>query len=178
MRLLFWHADYIRVEPLKEALKERDKKIKIEEYNEPLVVLMSIEKGDEKFINFAIEEILEVFKKVGAKTIVLYPYAHLSSNLENPKKAREILNKIYLNLQEKVGFVKKAPFGWYKLFEIKVKGHPLSELSKTINEEIVKIKDKKEEKKKEEFLVISEKGEELSLEEILKLVEEGNIKKN
>ena len=64
------------------------------------------------------------------------------------------------------------------MFEIKVKGHPLSELSKTINEEIVKIKDKKEEKKKEEFLVISEKGEELSLEEILKLVEEGNIKKN
>ncbi len=180
MKLLFWHADYIKVKPLKEALKEKDEKIEIEELNEPLVVLISIEKGDEKYLDFIVDEILEVYRKVGAKSIVLYPYAHLSSNLESPNKARELLNRIYLRLLDNVNFVKKAPFGWYKQFEVKVKGHPLSELSKTINEEYVKgKKTEKENVKKEEgrFLVITEKGEELSVEEALKLVEEGKFSK-
>ncbi len=31
--------------------------------------------------------------------------------------------------------VKRVPFGWYKAFEISCKGHPLSELSRTITAE-------------------------------------------
>ncbi len=177
MKLLFWHADYIKVKPLKEALKEKDEKIEIEEFNEPLVVLLSIEKGDEKYVDFIIKEILEVYEKVGARSIVLYPYAHLSSNLEKPSKAREILNKIFLELCKKVDYVKKAPFGWYKQFEIKIKGHPLSELSKTINENYIKEKEKKNKEKekveKGRFVVIDEKGKELDIEEVVELVNKG-----
>jgi threonyl-tRNA synthetase len=176
MKLLFWHTDYIKVRPTKEALKEKDEKLEIEELNEPLVVLVSIEKGDEKFVDFVVEEIEEVFRQVGAKSIVIYPYAHLSSNLESPSKAREILNKIVEKLKEKNYLVKKAPFGWYKEFEVKVKGHPLSELSRTIDEEYVvkkQAKKAKEEKKEEgRFIVIDEKGNELSIEEALKVVPE------
>jgi len=174
MKLLFWHSDYIKVKPTKEALKEKDEKFEIEEKNEPLVVLVSIEKDDEKFLDFAVEEIEEVFNQVKAKSIVVYPYAHLSSNLESPTKAKELLSKIVEKLKEKGYQVKKAPFGWYKEFEVRVKGHPLSELSRTIDEEYFNKKQAKKTKetKKEEgkFIVIDEKGNELSIEEALKTV--------
>ncbi|MBM3309827.1 MAG: threonine--tRNA ligase, partial [Candidatus Altiarchaeales archaeon] len=39
--------------------------------------------------------------------------------------------------------VLKAPFGWYKSFELKCKGHPLSELSRTILPEGTQEKEKK-----------------------------------
>ncbi|HIQ51045.1 MAG TPA: hypothetical protein EYH54_03675, partial [Nautiliaceae bacterium] len=174
MKLLFWHSDYIKVKPTKEALKEKDEKFEIEEKNEPLVVLVSIEKDDEKFLDFAVEEIEEVFNQVKAKSIVVYPYAHLSSNLESPTKAKELLSKIVEKLKEKGYQVKKAPFGWYKEFEVRVKGHPLSELSRTIDEEYFNKKQAKKTKetKKEEgkFIVIDEKGNELSIEGALKTV--------
>ena len=174
MRILFWHSDYIKVKPTREALKEKDEKIEIEEQNEPLVVLVSVEKGDEKFLDFVVDEIKEVFDQVKAKSIVLYPYAHLSSNLESPSKAREILNKIFEKLKEEGYKVSKAPFGWYKQFEVRVKGHPLSELARTIDEEYVikkQAKKAKEEKKEEgRFVVVTEKGEELTVEEALKVV--------
>jgi len=174
MRILFWHSDYIKVKPTREALKEKDEKIEIEEQNEPLVVLVSVEKGDEKFLDFVVDEIKEVFDQVKAKSIVLYPYAHLSSNLESPSKAREILNKIFEKLKEEGYKVSKAPFGWYKQFEVRVKGHPLSELARTIDEEYVikkQAKKAKEEKKEEgRFVIVTEKGEELTVEEALKVV--------
>ena len=61
----------------------------------------------------------------------------LSSNLGSPTTAIEILNKVATNLK---GFkVSTAPFGYYKEFELKVKGHPLSELSR----EFIQKEDKK-----------------------------------
>ncbi len=69
-------------------------------------------------------------KQVQAKNVVLFPYAHLSSNLASPSLALDILNETAKSLK---GFkVIQAPFGHYKEFEIKVKGHPLSELSREI----------------------------------------------
>ena len=44
------------------------------------------------------------------------------------KDAEEALDAEGLN-------VKRVPFGWYKAFEISCKGHPLSELSRTITAE-------------------------------------------
>jgi len=133
MRIISLHCDYIRFKPLKKAIKEpeeiSDKEEK--EVKEPLVVLMAVEKGDnDGSVNELVDSVSKTAKEVGAKNIVLYPYAHLSSNLSSPSVALEILKKVH-KMVEKKGFnVVHAPFGYYKEFELKCKGHPLSELSK------------------------------------------------
>ena len=76
----------------------------------------------------------EIAKQINVKNIVLYPYAHLSSNLSSPEVAIKILDEAEKFLKKKFN-VTKAPFGYYKEFELKVKGHPLSELSREIRVE-------------------------------------------
>ena len=142
MKLLSLHVDYIKFRPLKKALKgvsELNAKEKEEkEVKEALVILTSVEKTDkntdlisEKFA----DNIKDIAKQVNAKTIVLYPYAHLSSNLASPEIAEKVLEKTEKELVKQKFGVVRAPFGYYKEFELKVKGHPLSELSREISVE-------------------------------------------
>ena len=139
MKILLLHVDYINFKPLKKALKnvedlsESDKKGK--SVKEALVVLTAVEKTDsniEKSVRELVENVKDVAKQVNAKNVVLYPYAHLSSNLSSPGIAIEVLSSAEKELK-KTFSVEKAPFGYYKEFELKVKGHPLSELSREIN---------------------------------------------
>ncbi len=131
MRLLLIHADYIEYEP-KEKTKFAEecepKRVRVEEC---LVSFVSVEKGDEKVVDRAVEEIREVAEKLNVERIVLYPYAHLSSNLADPDIAINVLKEMEEKLR-KIYDVHRAPFGWYKAFKISCKGHPLSELSRSI----------------------------------------------
>jgi len=139
MRIITLHCDYITFKPLKKALKnpeelseERKKEIKI---NECLVILTAVEKNDSlDLVKELVKNIEEIAEQVKTKTIVLYPYAHLSSNLGSPDLAMNILKKAGEELTNKKYQVSRAPFGYYKEFELKVKGHPLSELSREIGE--------------------------------------------
>jgi threonyl-tRNA synthetase len=158
MKTLNLHCDYIRWKGLRKALKNIEDIIPNQvlegESKDCLVVLIAVEKGDS--IN-SIKELIDSIKKIAAevktKNIVIYPYAHLSSNLGNPTTAIEILNKVATSLK---GFkVSTAPFGYYKEFELKVKGHPLAELSR----EFVQKGDKKS-------------GEDLSDNEVSRLLRE------
>ena len=139
MKILALHCDYIKFKPLKKALREpeelteeRKKEIGVKE---PLVIMAAIEKADEKnkqIIQQLTEEIQKIAEQVKAKKIVLYPYAHLSSSLAAPKFAQETLEKADKELSKLKYNVIRAPFGYYKEFELKVKGHPLSELSRDL----------------------------------------------
>lgn len=138
MKILSLHVDYIKFKPLKKALKnvgELSEKEKSEkEVKEALVVLTAVEKQDtdvKAITEKLIDEIKDIAKQVKAKKIVLYPYAHLSSNLASPEIAMKVLEESEKKLKKYFEVV-KAPFGYYKEFEIKVKGHPLSELSREI----------------------------------------------
>ena len=133
MRILTLHVDYIKFKPLKKAIKSPEElKEKGEKHiKEALVVLTAIEKGDnDQTVKQLIEAVQKTSKEVKTKTIVLYPYAHLSSNLANPDTALEYLAEAEHTLKKEGYEVTRAPFGYYKEFELKVKGHPLSELSK------------------------------------------------
>jgi threonyl-tRNA synthetase len=141
MKILLLHVDYIKFKPLKKALKnvealsEEEKEQKSVE--EALVVLTAVEKQDKdvkKVVEKLVENVKDVAKQVNAKTIVVYPYAHLSSSLANPETATRVLNEAENELKKDFNVV-KAPFGYYKEFELKVKGHPLSELSREIQVE-------------------------------------------
>ncbi len=151
MKILLLHTDYIKFKPLKKALKtieELSEKEKEGNFvQQALVVLTAVEKGDtniKKIVEKLIENVKDVAKQVNAEKIVLYPYAHLSNNLASPQLATEILNEAEKGLKKNFSVV-KAPFGYYKEFELKVKGHPLSELSREI-----RIDNEQEEKKAEE----------------------------
>ena len=132
MKILTLHCDYIKFQSLKKALKKVDDfptngEVEIKD---PLVVLTAVEKGDnDKTIKELIEAVSKTASEVKAKNIVLYPYAHLSSNLANPETALSILQDAEKKLSKEFN-VTRAPFGYYKTFELKCKGHPLSELSK------------------------------------------------
>jgi len=134
MRLLLIHADYIEYELKRKTKIAEPFEGKGERVEDCLVVFTAVEKGDdEKIADRAVEEIKEIADKVKVKRIVLYPYAHLSSNLADPETGVRILNVMKDKLSESFE-VHKAPFGWYKAFRLSCKGHPLSELSREIRE--------------------------------------------
>ncbi|MEK6849963.1 MAG: threonine--tRNA ligase [Nanoarchaeota archaeon] len=135
MRILTLHCDYIKFKPVKKAInapeelsEERKKEIIVKD---PLVVLTAVEKGDnDSIVKQMIESVKKTADEVKAKKIVLYPYAHLSNMLSDPTTALEYLTEAEHVLKKEGFSVTRAPFGYYKEFELKCKGHPLSELSK------------------------------------------------
>lgn len=136
MRILAIHADriYYKVRRKTPMAEEIDRKE--DEMRDCVVVFSCVERMDEidpnKVIEGAKYEIEDVMKKLKASNIMIYPFAHLANTLSSPPTALKILTRLEGQLKE-IGFiVKRAPFGWYKEFELKDKGHPLSELSKTI----------------------------------------------
>lgn len=140
MKIITLHCDYIRFKALKKALKnveeldESEKKSK--EIKECLVVLSAVERNDEGFeeeiSKKLVENIKGIAEQVKCKKIVLYPYVHLTSHPSAPLSATKVLYLASEFLKKEKFDVYRAPFGYYKEFELKCKGHPLSELSRKI----------------------------------------------
>jgi threonyl-tRNA synthetase len=132
MRILITHADFIEFQPLTKAIKTAEEvPLDRKRVEECLVVFTSVEEGDtEAVAEEAKKEIANIARQVKADKLVIYPFVHLSSK---PAKPDVALN--FLKSMEKIeGYnVTRAPFGWYKMFNVQVKGHPLSELSRTFN---------------------------------------------
>jgi threonyl-tRNA synthetase len=146
MKIITLHCDYIKFKALKKAISNpeevNDKEEKM--VKEPLVVLTAVEKGDnDQILRQTLESIKKTAKEVKADHIVLYPYAHLSNNLSDPTTALEYLVQAENALKIEGLNVTRAPFGYYKEFELKCKGHPLSELSKEFKREDQEIISKK-----------------------------------
>ncbi len=139
MKLLLLHSSYLEFKTHKKAVdsaEECDEEKK--HIDDCLVVFNALEKGDEKDLEYVVkradEEIRDVVKQVDTERIVIYPWVHLTSipgdlnaAMESQKMLEERLKKDFK--------VTRSPFGWYKEFEIHVKGHPLSELSREIRPE-------------------------------------------
>ncbi len=134
MKLLLIHADYMEYEVKKKTKLAEPFDGKGERVEEVLVAFTSVEKGDdEEVARKAAAEIREVARKVGTERIMIYPYAHLSSNLADADTAVRLLKILEAELSDFE--VHRSPFGWYKAFKISCKGHPLSELSREIGGE-------------------------------------------
>src|SRR3989344_4636496 len=143
MKLLSLHCDYITFKPLKKALKnpeelseERKKEITVNDVLGIFTAVEKIDEGNSEILKQYIDEVLNLAGQVQAKNIVLYPYAHLSSSLSNPDFALNLLAAAEKELIGKKFRVWRAPFGYYKEFALKCKGHPLSELSRQIGNSI------------------------------------------
>ena len=138
MKVLLIHADYIeyKAKSKTRVAEEIPEELKSQRGEEVLVAFVAVEKADEaapeEAVRKGIEEIEGVFKEVKAREVMLYPYAHLSPSLSNPEVAVRVVKGLEEGLRGKGYAVKRAPFGWYKAFELRCKGHPLSELSRQI----------------------------------------------
>jgi len=140
MRILQLHCDSIEYTPTKKEIKSAEeiepKKTRIEEV---VVCFTAIEEGDDSSVaKNAIIDIQKSMKQIGCNKLLLYPYAHLSSNLASPGTGLKILKE----MQELSTGIETthAPFGWTKAFSIQVKGHPLAESSKVFSKDSTKEK--------------------------------------
>jgi threonyl-tRNA synthetase len=138
MRILTIHADYIEVEPKKKAIKDAEK-LESEEprrYEEVLVVFMAVEEGDddvELTSKRLVQESSKIAEQVKTKTILLYPLVHLTSRPSSPALAKKVMANAEDELKRAGYEASHSPFGWYKGYTMKCKGHPLSELSREIH---------------------------------------------
>ena len=137
MRTLQVHCSSFSYEALTKAVEEPEEAAPGEEVRlgECLVAFVTVESDDGKDMEAVTSEaagsIAEHATTVKAKTVVIYPYAHLSSSLAGAEVAKKALNMLGSKLSEAGLEVRRAPFGWYKSFMMVNKGHPLAELSRS-----------------------------------------------
>ncbi len=153
MKLLLIHSDFIEYEVKEKAIPHPEETSTTKDrLDEALTVFIAIEKVDEKAplqaVEEACKEIIKTAEQLKVKNIMLYPYAHLSSDLASAKAAKDILIQLEHEVKKQEFIVKRSPFGWYKAFTISCKGHPLSELSR----EIIPGKEKKAVEKEREIV--------------------------
>jgi threonyl-tRNA synthetase len=141
MRLLFIHSDHLEFETTTEAgegLAETEGVPMEGRMDDCVTAFVSVESADEADLDAVVEnaadELRDVTGQLNTRKIVLYPYAHLSDDLANPDSAKTVMRNLEAELDGEYE-VLRAPFGWYKAFEVACKGHPLSELSRHVTPE-------------------------------------------
>lgn len=146
MRILQLHCDSIEYTPTKKEIKSAEEITpETKRLEEVVVVFVAIEQGDDSSVaQNAISQIKNSMEKIGCKKLLLYPYAHLSSNLAAPSIALSLLKEMESSASELD--VSHSPFGWTKSYKVQVKGHPLAESSKVVTKESSGEKNSSEEK--------------------------------
>ena len=139
MRILQLHCDSIEYTPTKKEIRSAEdiddpQTVRLEEL---VVVFVAIEDGDDSSVaQNAITQIKNSMEKIGCKKLLLYPYAHLSSNLAKPSVAISLLSEMESGASD-LDEVSHSPFGWTKSYKLQVKGHPLAESSKVVTKDSV-----------------------------------------
>ncbi len=166
MITLCLHTDYIRIRPVEKAIPNAEMltdELKSIDVDECLVAFLAVEDGDGRdSVEHMAGLIEEHAKKVNAKVIVIYPYVHLTQNPAPIADAYSLTKELESAVKSRGFNTFRAPFGWYKSFELKVKGHPLSELSKRVSGkeegELISQSLKQEDEIKSEFYILTPDG--------------------
>lgn len=142
MRVLLLDVESMGYELIKpEASVYEDTKEKGATIEDAMVMMLSIEReDDESTAEKAVADVVKVMRQLGRKRLVVYPYAHLSNQLADPKRAMQIIDMIYKGaLGNKELEVSKAPFGWNKRLTLSMKGHPLAEQGRCYGKDEAKV---------------------------------------
>jgi threonyl-tRNA synthetase len=175
MRILQLHSNFIAYRPVKKEVATAEEAEKKEVRLEEVVVLFTaVEEGDdETTAQKAIGDVQAFLEKQKINRILIYPYAHLSSNLANPAMASKTVKAMETFAKKKGIETFRAPFGWNKQFTISIKGHPLAEQFRVVlpvkaeKKEIEKISEatKAEEKLKSFWYILQPDGRLVSVED-------------
>ncbi|MEM2988259.1 MAG: threonyl-tRNA synthetase editing domain-containing protein, partial [Candidatus Bathyarchaeia archaeon] len=157
MRILQLHSNYIEYKPVQKEIAIAEETGKETRRLEEIIVLFTaVEEGDDETVaKKAIEEVKSFLEKLKVNRILIYPYAHLSSNLAKPSEALKIVKAMEAYAKAEGIETYRAPFGWNKQFTISIKGHPLAEQSRVI----LPVKEEKEAEKVSEALKAEERLE-------------------
>ena len=145
MRIFQLHCDHIEYTPTKKEIQSAEdiENPETKRFEEIVVAFVAIEDGDDSSVaQNAISQIKNSMEQIGCKKLLLYPYAHLSSNLAKSSIAMTLLKEMEENASDLE--VSHSPFGWTKSYNVKVKGHPLAESFKVITKNSTDSKDNKE----------------------------------
>ena len=136
--MLNLHSDFIEYEPISKEIKDAEENISGSKvrYEDLVVTFIAVEHGDDESVaKAAVEEIKKYLDTVKSNRLLIYPYAHLSSDLASAKYAYELLKLTERLAKDMKVVVSMAPFGWTKAFNINVKGHPLAESAKVLTKQ-------------------------------------------
>ncbi|HUC38800.1 MAG TPA: threonine--tRNA ligase [Candidatus Acidoferrum sp.] len=137
MKIIQLDVESMEYEPIEPEIQIYEKiERKAVHVKDALLLLISIEKGDtEAYASRALKEAMDFAEKQRIKSIVLYPFAHLSTNLEEPQRALNLFD--YMAKEAEKGKLKvyRSPFGWNKRLSYSGKGHPLAEMFRSYGEE-------------------------------------------
>ena len=133
MKILQMDVDSIEYEPIEpESNIHESAEKKAVSVKDVLVLFTSVENGDnEAFASKAVKDAVDFAGKLKRGAVMLYPFAHLSSNLEEPQRAMNLFDYMVKEAGKSDLKVYHAPFGWNKRLAIAVKAHPLAEMSRS-----------------------------------------------
>ena len=135
MRILLLHSDFIEYQPISKEIDSAEEipSTSSKKINDVIVALIAVEKDDdESIVDDVCKELKTYSEMIKCDNILVYPYAHLSSDLANPVAAQALIISVEKKAKGLFSIVNRAPFGWTKSFNVKIKGHPLAEHAKTI----------------------------------------------
>ncbi|MDW3613311.1 MAG: threonine--tRNA ligase [Nitrososphaeraceae archaeon] len=142
------HSDFIEYQPISKEIESAEEisSTLSKKINDVIVALIAVEKDDDgSIIDDVCKELKTYSEMIKCDNILVYPYAHLSSDLANSLTAQALLISVEKKAKSLFGTVNRAPFGWTKSFNVKIKGHPLAEHAKTIQKNADGAKNKTEE---------------------------------
>jgi threonyl-tRNA synthetase len=129
MKTVLMHAKNFMVEF--DSLANRPKNIVHEEINgkekqtskDCVVALITVEKEDnEEEISGIVGEVIKMCGEIKRRSAVIVPFAHLSNNLEEPRRGLEVIREIEVRLREKIEVI-AAHFGSNKSLLLDIYGH-------------------------------------------------------
>ena len=123
MKILQLDVDSLTFELIKKEAavyeESTDKKVEVKD---ALALFVSVEEGDsEETAKQAMAAAIEFMKKQGRTRLVIYPFAHLSSNLAKPNDAIAVIKKMRELVPKEMELI-SAPFGWNKKLSLSGKG--------------------------------------------------------
>ena len=167
LRILQLHSNFIEYEAVEKEIELAEEPEKLQDRLEEVVVLFTaVENGDDKNVVMkAMQATKESLDQLKVNRILIYPYAHLSSNLAKPADALKVMKEMR-QVAKTIGLeTYSAPFGWCKKFSISIKGHPLAEHLRIVTSEAAKEEEsvcealKAEEKLRSFWYVLQPDGE-------------------
>ncbi|MEM1607595.1 MAG: threonine--tRNA ligase [Candidatus Bathyarchaeia archaeon] len=135
MKILQLHSNFIEYRPVeREIASAEDVEKRVYRLEDLVVLFTCVERNDTiEVAHKAIDEVRKFLSDMKVNRILIYPYAHLSSDLAEPLEALKILEEMRVYASSLGIEAYRAPFGWCKEFSISVKGHPLAEQFKSIS---------------------------------------------
>jgi threonyl-tRNA synthetase len=138
VRFLAIHVDHFR-----STITEKGRSKVREPYEDPttevseaLVLLTSVEKGDEAdpegVAEAAAEEVAQLAGNLKVRTVLVHSFAHLFGELSAPETGVQVMKELESRLRERGLEAVRTPFGWFNTLEMRAKGHPLSRVARVI----------------------------------------------